>query len=194
MFWYLALTMWGPTCTVVLPTFTALGTLAAAIAAWVSAVKAGKAADATKKATEGQLFWELMNQYDSKETHKAVKSVWNWDRKEVGQDKSKRDEKAKEFVNKKNNEDKKALDFNLKRRRVTHYYMNVLRLKQLGYISKNAAKTIFKDIDVKILDILEPVEKAIIEDDKKDDTQRMNKAIKKLEEDFSEIRNIVNDC
>lgn len=190
VFWYLAMTAGAPVFKVVLPLITAAATILTAVAAWKSAYKAGKAAEATKMAAEGQLFWELMKQYDSKGTHKAVRSVWNWDRKEVGQDKSKRVEKAKEFVNKRNNEDEKALDFNLKRRRVTHYYMNVLRLKQRKYISEEVAMTVFKDIDVGILAVLEPIEKTIIEHDKRDKPDEMKEAIKQIEKDFNEIRNL----
>ena len=91
----------------------------------------------------------------------------------------------------KNAKAKKADEIDLARRRATAYFMNILQLQESGYISEHFVQQMCKSVGTRILDILEPFEKALIEHiarrdkEEKDDVARK---IEKLENDFAKLR------
>lgn len=152
----------------------------AAIAAWWAARN-------TRKAAEGSLFSELIHRYDLEEMHEALKDIWNWGEPHLKG--GKLEDEAK-MIAESRNSNKKAGKIDQARRRVTHYYLNVLQLKRLRYIIKDVAVWIFEEIGVNILNVLEPLEKALIRDKNKDNQPKIDEEIKRLEKDFNEIREL----
>lgn len=167
--------------------------VAAVVVAVISSVFAWRSANNAKLAAQGNLFFELIHRYDSDNMGNALRKVWKWDKDRVGKDKSKRREKAKEFVENKAKGDSHALELNQARRKVTHYYLNVLRLGQLKYLNKSVIEHIFKEIGSEILDVLEPLEVEIIQNSQAKNNIQKQKAIIALKKDFEEIRRIVNE-
>ena len=165
----------------------------AVVIATIASFFAWRSAHNAKLAAQGSLFFELMHRYDSDDMVNALRNVWSWDRKTVGEDKSKRNEKAKEFVNNKAQEDSCALEFNQARRKVTHYYLNVLGLGQLKYLKESVIKRIFIEIGAEILDVLEPLEIENIKNHQAKNETQKKKAINELKRDFKKIRRIVNE-
>lgn len=159
----------------------------AALFVLLSAIFTWRSARNTRLAAEGSLFSGLMHRYDLEGMHEALKDIWNWGEPYLKS--GKLEEEAKKIIGSRNI-DKNTSKINQARRRVSHYYLNVLQLKRLRYINKDVTGWIFKEIGADILDVIEPLEKALIGDKNGDNQSKINEEIKQLEKDFNEIRDI----
>jgi hypothetical protein len=152
--------------------FAAICTAVAAGGAWWSAYN-------TRLAAEGQLFFELMREYESEKMYDALNDLGNWGRegKRCLTDKE-LSEKAREWKNELDKVNKQARKLDLARRRVSHYFSNVLLLKRLKYVRKRFLQVLGEHGGKEIIRVVLALEKEKIED--KESYEQLKEGLEEL--------------
>jgi len=167
------------------------------IGAVISAIGAWKASRGTQRAAEGQLFAIQMRDYASKEMRDHLRILFDWRRKDgarIEGDQLK--DKARDWVRSLFNAAggpsvDEAEKIDLARRHITSYFMNLLCLEKAGYISEYFVRKICESVSAGVLDVVGPLEEALIEhigrSDKRSESN-VAKDIKRLHTDFERLR------
>ena len=131
-------------CAFPLSAVAALGSLLAALAAWLAVRE-------TKRASEGQLFLSLFAEYECPEMLCALRMLRNEAEKGPGF--------AAEWMKALQASDSVAQEVDRARRRVQHYFLGALRLHEARYASRRLLRSLCAVDGINILyDVVEPLE------------------------------------
>lgn len=174
--------------------WTARTAVRSASAAVKSARATEESAEATKQTAEARLFSERIQEYASERMCKHLRLLFKWYRENCDKDPDKAEELAAKWVEdlfssdgRKARARKHAEDMDVARRPVTHYFLNIYQLYDSGYVREDFVTAICENLGTSILDVVLPLEKALIrhiadeEDwDKPKITERINELTSKF--------------
>lgn len=140
--------MYAETIVSILTAVSAAGAAGAAIATWQSA-------RATQKATEGELLSRFMEEYSDVKMLRALRRLNDWKHTQ-GENFEEKWRKAFEKG------EPEAVEVDLARRHVSHYFQRALLLHESGYVSQRFVKAVGSVDGINVLyDIVEPLEYAL---------------------------------
>jgi hypothetical protein len=146
------------------------------------------------------LFFEQLQHYAKKEMRDDLRLLFKWDREEVGADKTRRDDKANEWLGAlidKNHKDHETADkLDVARRNVTHYFLNILQLNEEGYVTERFLRGMCKAVGTSVLDVNFPLEKVLVQNILKQEGKKethISDEVGKLKEKFDKLKHLSSE-
>ena len=133
----------------------AIGAIGAAIGAFWAAIAAWKATHEAKKTLQAQLVIDITDAYAAPEMLDAMKELRAFERKYCTKS-------PEEFLKERNKDSDEGKRLDHCRRRVSHHFVKILRMKRLKLIDDSFVKEVAPPIQAQFLfEVIEPLQRII---------------------------------